>query len=332
MSNAFVFDGMTPELRAYLDYCGRPNTGDAYKPWREELDRLRTLVPTDVFDRYYADRKRWYCRDETQDGEPVTHTSPSGRYRLMVTRHATEKGAWAYSKGRVYDGDRLVTEVCRNYHSFPFAFVEVHPNGHDYLVCGEDYQGQTFVEIDTGRRADHLPKSASHGFGFCWAKITPSPSKRTLAVSGCFWAAPYEVWFVDFDDPMSGHPIVLKRESDADGFIGWTGDDTAEYGRVSEVYTANNKTIDECSPEELDEWSRREDAGENVTGERHDACVTWTRKSDVEIAREYVEYLRHGWSTDGRTVPDGFVDNARRLLGRLSDEERATIDTAGVIA
>lgn len=321
MSDTFVFDGMTPELRAYLDHCGKTRDGE----WRKELDRLCAMTPRDVLERYSYDRKRWYCRDETQDGEPVTHTSPSGRYRLVVTRHATGKGTWSYSKGRVFDDDRLVAEVCRNYHSFLFCFVEGHTNGHDYLVTGEDYQGQTFIELDTGRRVDHLPKSASHGFGFCWAKITPSPSKRTLAVNGCFWAAPYEVWFVNFDDPMSGPPIVLKREADADSFIGWTDDDTAEYGRTCEVYTANNKNIDECTLEELDEWQRREDAGENVTDERRDAVVRWERPSPYDAARAYVVELRKGWVDDGRALPEEYRENARRLLARLTDEERATL-------
>lgn len=334
MSEEFVFDGMVPELQAYLNHCGMPHNGDAYNAWREEARRLSTFIPEGLIGRYHAEKKRWFCRDETRESDGVVHESPSGKYRLVVTRHATVEGAWSYSKGRVYCGERLVAEVCRNYHPFPFAFVEKHPSGHDYLVCGEDYQGQTFVELDTGRRVDYLPKSAAHGSGFCWSSIKPSPSGLTLAVNGCFWAAPYEVWFVDFSDPMSGPPIILKRDADAEDFFGWTDDaerDTATYGATREVYTANNKTIDECTSEELDEWERREDAGEQVTGLRREACVTWMRGTDAEIAREYVEHLRSGWVAGGREVPEEFVANARRMLAKLTDAERASIDASCVI-
>ena len=136
---------------------------------------------------------------------------------------------------------------------------------------------------------------------------------------------PGQVWFVDFDDPMSWPPIVLKREPDLDKFLGWVGDDVAEYGRVSEVYTANNKTADECTDEELAEWERREAAGEKVTGERRDAAVRWERPSPVEIAREYIGFLRRHWLDRGLSVAEELRENAERLAARLTDEERATL-------
>lgn len=319
----FVYDGETPELRAYLTHVQAPPP--RAEAWEAERRRLLAALPEGLLSRYDRARVAWHCRDATRAKDPTSHLSDSGHYRLDVTVHPTGRGTWAYTKGRIYDGERLIAEVCRNYHSFPFTFVERHPNGHDYLVCGEDYQGQTFIQLDTGRRADHLPKATNYGFGFCWADVQPSPSKRTLAVGGCYWGAPYEVWFVDFDDPMSWPPIVLKREPDLDKFLGWVGDDVAEYGRVSEVYTANNKTADECTDEELAEWERREAAGEKVTGERRDAAVRWERPSPVEIAREYIGFLRRHWLDRGLSVAEEFRENAERLAARLTDEERATL-------
>ena len=91
-------------------------------------------------------------------GEVATHKSPSGRYQLDVTRFSTGPNTWAYSRGRVFGSDQEppLAVVDRNFGSFPFSWSEGHPSGHDYLVCGEDYQGQTVIELDTGRRVDHV--------------------------------------------------------------------------------------------------------------------------------------------------------------------------------
>jgi hypothetical protein len=63
------------------------------------------------------------------------HASPSGRYRLVVGIFG---GPWAYSKGTVFKQgtDDPVAVVKRNYHQFPFLFIEDHPSGQDFLICG----------------------------------------------------------------------------------------------------------------------------------------------------------------------------------------------------
>ncbi|WP_437960410.1 hypothetical protein WME76_12725 [Sorangium sp. So ce119] len=145
--------------------------------------------------------------------------SPSGKYRLVVSSFSTGPGAWDYAQGTVYrtGSGEPAAVVQRNHDSFPFLFVEAHPNGHDYLVCGEDYQGQTVVELDTGKRRDHLPDEAKEGVGFCWTDMRFEASAAMLVVEGCIWACPYEVRFFDFSDPMSGWPEIEASEMlDAD--------------------------------------------------------------------------------------------------------------------
>jgi hypothetical protein len=105
--------------------------------------------------------------------------------------------------------------VRRNYSAFPFTWCEDHPTGHDYLVCGEDYQGQTIIELDTGRRADYLPAQAEQGTGFCWAQHYLAPSKEVLIVDGCYWACPYELVAFDFSRPLELPYEELHR---------WNGD------------------------------------------------------------------------------------------------------------
>lgn len=132
------------------------------------------------------------------------HLSESGKYKLVVTPFTTGESSWDYTQGLVYGqgSDKPIAEVRRNYSSFPFLFIEAHPNGHSYLVCGEDYQGQTVIELDTGARRDFLPEEAKKGFGFCWAYCEFDEGSQILTVEGCYWACPYEYKFYDFSDPM----------------------------------------------------------------------------------------------------------------------------------
>ena len=147
------------------------------------------------------------------------HLSPSGKYKLVVTPFATSPGSWSYSQGLVYviGFDSPIAEVQRNYGAFPFLWVEGHQNGHDYLVCGADYQGQTVIELQTRKRRDFLPDDAKKGFGFCWSEYRYDEASSLLLVCGCIWAAPYEYRFYDFQDPMSGWPELEAPECiDAD--------------------------------------------------------------------------------------------------------------------
>lgn len=159
--------------------------------------------------------------------------SPSGRYKLLVRYYGTKPGSWNYSRGTVWAADdpdgKPIADVKRNYSSFEFAWIEGHPNGHSYLVCGEDYQGQTVVELDTGRRRDHLPPEAKQGHAFCWIDYSFHAPTCLLVVGGCHWACPYETRFYDFRDPLTGWPDRgrrmhrLRREGSGDR-SGWRHD------------------------------------------------------------------------------------------------------------
>ncbi len=134
--------------------------------------------------------------------------SQSGKYILVITKQPTKPGCWDYSVGEVSLNSVLISTVNRNYSSFPFLFIEGHPNGHDYLVCGEDYQGQTVIELDTGKRLDFLPPEAEKGHAFCWADYEFDAASNLLVVEGCHWACPYEFRFYDFSNPMLGWPEI----------------------------------------------------------------------------------------------------------------------------
>ncbi|WP_437728210.1 hypothetical protein [Sorangium sp. So ce861] len=157
-----------------------------------------------------AEKAAFFRPENEEEGSRCESSSPTGKYRLVVSSYSTGHGTWNYTQGEVYRTGAAdpIAVVQRNFGLFPFLFVEAHPNGHDYLVCGEDYQGQTVVELDTGERRDHLPEEAREGVGFCWVDMRFEPSAAMLVVEGCIWACPYELRFFDFADPMSGWPEI----------------------------------------------------------------------------------------------------------------------------
>jgi hypothetical protein len=154
-----------------------------------------------------------YFKPKYRGTELIDKFSPDGNYRLVVTSYSTKKGCWHYSQGLIYSADKIepLFEIQRNYSSFPYSWIS-HPNGHQYLVCGADYQGQTVLELDTGKRKDFVPEEAKKGVGFCWVEHHFDVPSKMLIVCGCVWACPYEFRFYDFSDPMNGWPELETEE------------------------------------------------------------------------------------------------------------------------
>ena len=183
------------EAQTYLDAYQTSSLEEKTSLWRSlskeakaevrRLDRLKYVVP------------------ENATSNPREEISPSGQYKLVITSFETRGDGWDYTQGLVYrrGSDEPIANVCRNYSAFPFLWVEGHAKG-DFLVCGEDYQGQTVIDLTTGRRRDHLPEEANEGHGFCWASYTYDAEHEVLFVDGCYWACPYEWRAYDFSDPM----------------------------------------------------------------------------------------------------------------------------------
>jgi len=112
--------------------------------------------------------KRFFAPKNERAGSRKVVQSPSGTYALEISRFGTKSG-WNFSQGTVRQAgiDKPIAVIRRNYGSFPYLFIERHANGRDYLVAGEDYQGQTVIELDTGKRRDSLSEGAHDGIGFC---------------------------------------------------------------------------------------------------------------------------------------------------------------------
>ena len=270
----------------------------------------KTALPTD----FYVEESRM------KDRQKVFY-SPSGRYRIVVDVYRTT--GWEYSRGRVFTPeDELVADVKRNYVTFPYAFVEGHPDGHDYLVCSADYQGQTIVRLDTGERTDYLPEAAKYGYGFCWASIHPNPDSTLLAVTGCLWAWPYEVVVYDFSDPLS-EPLEIYRDRVCQEFLRWDNDGALHmHTGMIDVRRSDGTPIDEL-PEE--EWPENDEDWEEVTGEER----SWSPFTYEQAARSFISNAL-AWRLDredllDKRVHSEYVRNACRLLDRLDSKTRKQV-------
>lgn len=223
------------------------------------------------FDQYTKPYRRWLAlkRGKVVKDRIKSHASYSGKYVLTIEPLDMGKGVWQYTRGIVKTKNgKEITVVARNYSSFPFAFIEHHEDGHDYLLCGENYQGQTVIQLDTGKRVDYLPTSAAKGWGFCWAEIHPAPGGKILAVEGCYWACPYEIVFYDFSTPMMLPFSEIDRDDANDEFLGWISDDEAKVGRTYEVSVKYSKREHDLSAEQQVEVSL--DAEKAVTDEEYE--------------------------------------------------------------
>lgn len=242
---------------------------------REARSEILEKVPEPLKEAYYAFRKDLYYSPENA-GKSTEHLSPSGRYKLVVTSYSTGEKTWNYTEGKVYrqDSDTPIGSIRRNYSRFPYLFVEDHADGHDYLIGGEEYQGQTILQLTTGEKRNLLPEEAKQGHGFCWASYEYNTDTKILMVDGCHWACPYEYRFFDFADPMNGWPR-LEYEGMGEDPDNWVDADDKKptFEADGTIITYKTKY---GSPDDEDDYSEEDDHG-NKRPQRVVATRTWKR-------------------------------------------------------
>ena len=198
-----------------------------------------------------AEIERCFRRSNCLPKTAETFVSPDAQFSLQVTEYRARPDDCNYSRGRVTrarDG-RVIADIRRNYSDFWHAWI-AHPNGDNYLLCGEDYQGQTVVNLTREQVRSWFPDSGYEGWGFCWTAAYPSPNGRNLAVDGCYWGAPYEVVIYDFRRPdelpypeRSRHPGIFR-------WIGWVDSSTFEYEAKFGVRAVDGKRYEELTKQE----------------------------------------------------------------------------------
>lgn len=253
-----------------------------------------------------------YFRPANRENYLLEHLSPSKKYKLKVSRYTTGKGTWAYSLGEVFQNDRdsPIAQVRRNYTAFPYCFVENHPDGHDYLVCGEDYQGQTVVQLDTGKVKHYLPQAADRGFGFCWAHIQVIPPGNTLLVEGCIWAGPYELVIYDFSDPMRMPWIEIQTIEEYSEMSRVVGPKIGSDGSISLVGVIEVRKSD-GKPRYVVE--RDDDETKDDDFEEREVPIAWTRLSWSEVAGHWIRQVEGARKSYGDGAIPMFQSSLRML-------------------
>jgi predicted protein tyrosine phosphatase len=158
-----------------------------------------------------------------------TFVSPSGLFKLTTSVWTGNDSGWHYSRGVLSRSDdgTLIADIKRNYGMFWHRWVV--QDAHEYLLCGEDYQGYNVIELESGRNVFTFPPEAFDGRGFCWTAVKPSPDARTLAVDGCYWACEAELVLFDFSDPFAS-PLPEKRRVEHLKTLGeWLSNDEIEF-------------------------------------------------------------------------------------------------------
>lgn len=211
----------------------------------DAFNKIVKGVPEDVRTLLYDLKKQSYFSPENRGSEREVF-SDSGRYRLVITNYSTGQGTWGYTLGSVYNVETgaLIGEIRRNYHAFPYVFVEDHPKG-DFLIGGESYTAQTVIDLKTGEKRN----SKSESSGFCWSCPQYYADLQMMIVSGCHWACPYEYRFYDFSDPLNWYELKLPEDhSYVDDDPRWP---TIEGEGLIKVY--QTKEDDESEEEKLGE-------------------------------------------------------------------------------
>ncbi len=156
---------------------------------------MKNIYNSEAYQKSKLDLEKYYTEENfVSSGEHVEFNN----YSLDISYYKTEEGCWNVSRGIISKNNNIIVDIKRNYSSFLYLFF-CHSNNNDYLICGEDYQGYTIVNLSTGKTNTYIPETWSKGWGFCWISIEDYDDK--IKVEGCYWGAPYEIVIYDFSNP-----------------------------------------------------------------------------------------------------------------------------------
>lgn len=225
------------------------------KEFQDLVDQIQGLVneipAKELFAYRRKNRMQYYVEENRVPDKQKVILSPSGTYRLVVDQYRTcgpdpnaKQRSWNYSRGQIIKvmTSEVIETVYRNYPSFWYCFVE-HPNGCEYLFCGEDYQGYDLVNLSTGERRSTLQDNAFLGWGWCTANMVSSPNGKYIVADGCYWACPYDLRVLDFSNPENFPLPILTTLPDGPSFKGWDSEDSFLYQRTWEGQETKDGTF-----------------------------------------------------------------------------------------
>lgn len=254
------------------------------------------------------------CDFCTEDTRLVDQTrvvvSPTGKYRLVIDYFTTcdaesKRRTWNYTRGQIFQGEsgQPLATVHRNYSSFWHCWAQC-DQGNEYLFCGENYQGISRVDCQTGEVLHSLPKEAGSGWGWCHACMEQSPSGKYLMASGCYWGAPYDTRIYHFD-PQVFPPQIHAYLMDVQDTQGWgANDDTLilhkdwEGVQVNGVFYLDTHVVrsGQVSPKHLEEmgWGVLSPEQSRHYQDQGSTYWSWRNANIVWNIGELQESITHG--------------------------------------
>ncbi len=187
---------------------------------------MRNIVNDEKYIKYRAEIDQYFGEQYARPTETENIPSASGALTLSLYYYRFREGYqdWSCSRGVVKCKNGKTVEIKRNYSHFPFCWID-----EDYLLCGEDYQGYSIVDLSSGEVKHFVPEDYYEGAGFCWVKFYYLKGNDIIAVGGCYWGGPAEIVFYDFSQPMElPYKEILRVERYAE-VIGWKDKRRFEY-------------------------------------------------------------------------------------------------------
>ena len=84
-----------------------------------------------------------------------------------------------------------------------FCTLLTHPNARRYLFFKFDLFGYGVLDIDSKETFYYFPApEVEDGETFIWTEAHFHPSRPLLAVGGCYWGAPYDVFLYEMENPL----------------------------------------------------------------------------------------------------------------------------------
>jgi len=215
-------------------------------------------------DPWYEERRNKVMQ-AIYSGKPIkakkeTRLSPSGKYSLELTPYSVkDRRCPFYSVVEIIrknDGERL-GKIIRNEADFPFIFVEDH-GGKDYLLCAEDYQGFTVINITSGKKLDYVPEKSKRDLAMKITDFYVSPDRKTIAIEGYGKTKPSDIVETDeihfyklVDMEKLPYPEVDKRITFAyDKVIGWENNERFIVSKIEDYIMPIGVCIDEIKDQE----------------------------------------------------------------------------------
>ncbi|MCL6456529.1 MAG: hypothetical protein K6T85_00845 [Gorillibacterium sp.] len=184
-------------------------------------------------EKHIKDRESFlrFFQEKYKTDESEVFYSPSQKYKLTVVHYEHHEGIVRhdYTQGIITKEDDVdyKVEIKRNFGTFLFQWTN--QAAKDYLLCGQDYQGYTIVDLESQEIHDYIPEESYDSEGFCWAAIHFSHHVNVLVVEGCFCAAEYEIVCYDFSNPAELPYKEIKRISPYEEVLGWKSPGIFEY-------------------------------------------------------------------------------------------------------